>query len=723
MNRSLPVFAAALVLAAAASVAFAGDDVTSLSYISYAERYATVQPAQTSDALDAVVNMPVLTGDRLTTSRGARVEVQLADGSTVWVDEFSTLDFDALAYSRDDSSPRSALYLAEGTVAVEIPATALGDGTMRLDSPAGTVYLDRPGLFRLDLDGNEIRVQAFTGLAELPVGVGSALLRGGEEATVGPGGDVQKAGITDRTDDFWNWVQERRTPSPGPTAQYVTGQATDHAAALNAYGDWVYVDTFSSWMWRPHVSLTWVPYSYGRWYWTPVGYSWISYYPWGWYPFHYGSWYFDASFGWVWGWDSVWSPAWVHWIYTPGYVGWCPRGYYDWWYYHNCSHCWGDTWMHPPSRWSEAAFDFSGRVRMGQVDPRPWTIVPEGQFANTHLDRVRLDPSRFLRDGPSDRTGVVRTGPLVTSAPPRGYAGRGIESFFGLGTVQRDVPDITQVLGRENIPGTRAANAGSLLRPTLTRDVSPGPRVPSTRGGVEPGLGDLFVGRATPRTVGNESSTGSTRERPSVQRSRAGSGSSIQAPTERRPAERPTAQDTRGGQPGEAVRAPSRNVNSGRSAAPTPERPQTPPAADRSKAPGERPPLQSRARSEGESGWLSRTRERLWNRAEGERQAATARSAGSRTTRETQARSQAWEERYQPRGVVAPQTMGSREPFRVVPVSRQPIAGAPFGSSARVGTVVSAAPHVTASSHVAPSRAAVPHAPASRTSVSSGRPH
>ena len=115
MKRSLPVITAALALLAAASVAFAGDDVTSLSYISYLERYATLQPSQTGETLDVVVNMPVLAGDRLTTSRGARVEVQLADGSTVWVDEFSTMDFDALRFAglRVDASGSVTMVTAE----------------------------------------------------------------------------------------------------------------------------------------------------------------------------------------------------------------------------------------------------------------------------------------------------------------------------------------------------------------------------------------------------------------------------------------------------------------------------------------------------------------------------------------------------------------------------------------------------------------------------------
>ena len=722
MKRSLPAITAALALVAAASMAFAGDDVTSLSYISYLERYATLQPAQTGETLDVVVNMPVLAGDRLSTSRGARVEVQLADGSTVWVDEFSTMDFDALAFSRDDSSTRTALYLAEGAAAVEIPATAAGDGTLRLDSPAGTVYLNRPGLYRLALRGNEIRVQAFSGLAELPAGVGSALLRGGEEATVTASGEIQKAGISDRTDDFWNWVQERRNPSPsGRTAQYVDTRAAGRAAVLDSYGDWVYVNTFSSWMWQPHVSVTWMPYSYGRWYWTPVGWNWISYEPWGWYPFHYGSWYLDASFGWVWGWDSMWSPAWVHWLYTPGYVGWCPRGYYDWWYYHNCSNCWGDKWMHP-GRWTEVAFNFSGRVRLADVDPRPWTIVPEGQFGNTHLERVRLEPNRLMRDLPGDRTGVVRTGPMVTTPPSRGLPERSVESFFRLGAKEREVPDLSRVLRRESVTSPRVALGNPNLQPSRTGDFGAGPRVqvsgPPTRSGSS-GVTERWY-----RTgVDNPPARGGSR--PVVQRTQGNPGAS--------------------NPPRDSVRPPSRNVEPNRGSAPPTEPPQAPPPERPQVQPAERPPAQPGERTKARSESLARTRERLWNRVQAERQTSSGRSTTSIPWREIPVRSQPAEPRYQPRNVEAPRAVARRalpvrsqsaesryQPRSVeAPREAQRSASVSQAPAAVVRSAPSSVSHSAPSSvsHSAPapravssggssSRAAAPHA-----SSGSGRPH
>jgi hypothetical protein len=502
MRQRIPTLVAVVAIAGSASLASATDDMTSLSYISYLERYATLKPAQGGESLEAAVNMPVLVGDRLETARGARVEVELSDGSTVWVDEFTTLDFDAIVNSRDEQDGQTVLYLGdEGSVAVEVPETGNGEGPLRLDTPSGTLYLDRPGLYRVELRSGQLHVEAHDGLAELPSGIGSALVRGGQEAWLSPDGDLQRNVLASSNDDFWAWVQERRHPAAGGvTARYIDGPDASRAYTLDSYGDWVYVPTFSSYMWQPRVASGWVPYSCGRWMWTPVGWTWVSYEPWGWYPFHYGSWYWDASFGWVWSYDAVWGPAWVHWMYTPGYVGWCPRGYYDYWYWH--AHHGSGHWtgIHRPDRWSDVAFDFSGRVRLGEVDRRPWTIVPADQFGNRRLERVRLSPDRLFGGRDANRYVDVRSGTLLTPRPD-GDPARVVDTVLSRpGT--RETADLGPIMGRDS--GALGRGRDLPLRPTLTRDqvragtpsVGPGA---VTRDEFDRRIIERRVGRSTPQ--------------------------------------------------------------------------------------------------------------------------------------------------------------------------------------------------------------------------------
>lgn len=554
-----------LTLLVSLPLAFGEDDLTSLSYISYLERYATVRPGQGGETIDAVVNMPVLVGDRVDTGRGARVEVQLSDGSSLWIDEFTTVDFDSVANSRDADAARTALFLADGGIVIEIPASALGESSLRLEARAGTVFLNRPGLYRLESRRGELRVESRQGLAELPDGVGSVLLRGGEQAFVRDQTTEKRSSLaaTD-DDDFWGWVQARRRPAgTSRTAQYVDARAAGRAAVLDSYGDWVYVSGFSSWMWRPRVSVGWVPYSDGRWYWTSVGYSWISYEPWGWYPFHHGSWYFDDGYGWLWGWDSVWGPAWVHWMHTPGYVGWCPRGYYDWWYWQNnrnSRHGWN------PGRWHEASFNFSGRVRIRDVDPRPWTFVAGDQFGASHIDRVRLDTSRVIRDLP-DRDAFVRSGQLVTRTPARNLSEGTLDEVFREPPGTRQVRDLSSVFRRQVAVQPRNGTPANEFTPTRTRDII----APVVRGD-EPGM--LLRDRRTgdreeqpssdTRSRGERTTTESPRVRlPDGSDSRVGRGHEVDVPTRsirsrddstsrrggERTTEQPPSTSNRGGRP------------------------------------------------------------------------------------------------------------------------------------------------------------------------------
>ena len=465
MARFISILAAAGVAFAAAGTAFAEDDATSLSYISYVERYATLRPAHGEETLDAVVNMPVVAGDRLVTSRAARVEIVLADATVVWVDEFSTLDFDALALSRDNPAPRTVLHLAAGAAALELPAHGLGDDTMRLDTPAGTLFLQRPGLYRLDLEGRRLAVQSFSGLAELPSGAGSALLRAGQQARVDGGTVIETRALWEPRDEFWRWVSERRRPAgPSRTAEHLGSRVASRAAILDSYGDWIYVDSY--WAWRPRVAITWVPYSYGRWYWTPVGWSWISYEPWGWYPYHYGSWTYHPRYGWLWCWDWVWGPAWVHWFYSGTYIGWCPRGYYDWWYWHRYRYHDARSY---PGRWSHVTLDFRGRVYLSEIDLRPWTVVPASHFAHARLDRVRVSPERLRQELPRTPA-LVRTGPLLTRDLRPGQ--ETFEREFRRGLQEDSIPDLTRVLrrdegaggGRDTVPGVRMLPTRDLIR-------------------------------------------------------------------------------------------------------------------------------------------------------------------------------------------------------------------------------------------------------------------
>ena len=489
------------------------DDLTSLSYISYLERYATVQPATQQESIEAVINMPLVPGDRVDTAREARMEVFLADGNFLWVDEYSTVSLDAVAFSRDGQGERTVIYLAEGTIMVEISSHSLSEQPIRVDGRAATVYLNDRGLYRLEaLADGGIRLEVWEGLGEASTSAGGVLVRAANAVEVGAGQASATEPQLSWGDPFATWVEQRRQIVKGDSKQHVEARYERQAAQLDNYGTWVYVDNLNTWAWQPTVGVDWRPYTAGRWYWTPSGWSWISYEPWGWLPYHYGSWHFSMGIGWVWTFHPYWSPAWVHWTWWPGYVGWCPWGYYDYWYWPRYSHYYGyPHWPYYPShpdggggsaqparrdvvpprsaavtkpaggdqdptdarsaarvRASEATLDLSGRVRVEAIDGAAWNVVPDRDFASPHLSRVVQRGEVALR-GQGDRMGVVMSGPLTTEPPSRSRPSAELERVFR-GVEERSPRDLSPVLARSN--DLRPEDAMRLVQPTTLADIS-----------------------------------------------------------------------------------------------------------------------------------------------------------------------------------------------------------------------------------------------------------
>jgi len=514
MRRLLAV---AIILAAVAGPVLASDedDLTSLSYISYMERYATVQSVSQKENTEAVINMPLIPGDRLDTAREARVEVQLADGSTLWLDEYTSVSFDAVAFSRGDAAERTVLFFADGVMVLGIPQTALISKPTRVDTASSTVYLSRPGTYRLEaLRTGGLRIEVWEGHAEVATPTGGVAIDAGTAAEVAAGRVDRTEAVLTRNDTFAQWVEARRQPAGGSADLHLDARFSQQETTLDSYGGWIYVDDLGGYAWQPAVAPGWSPYTYGRWGWTPAGWCWISYEPWGWLPYHYGSWYFSVGFGWVWSWGSCWGPAWVDWAWWPGYVGWCPMGYYDHWYWHHYPgyypgypgypghpiHTPGYPSPHPGARdrvpgpvngvrpaggrapmpADRFALGFEGHARMRDVDPRGWNVVRADDFADPHLPRL-VTPGRdvFPRLSPDIR-GVVRSGPLVTPRPAARNVPRTIEQPFRE-VSDRSSRDLTPILARD--PSLPASRAGELVRPTTRADLVRSARERSGLGG------------------------------------------------------------------------------------------------------------------------------------------------------------------------------------------------------------------------------------------------
>ena len=107
--------------------------------------------------------------------------------------------------------------------------------------------------------------------------------------------------------------------------------------ALRGHGRWVTIEGVRYFV--PYTYLIggesqWEPYRNGYWSWdVSMGWTWISYDPWGWATDHRGVWRHHNSYGWIWlpFLDHHYEPHCVTWFHEGGYVGWYP-------YFNNYGH-------------------------------------------------------------------------------------------------------------------------------------------------------------------------------------------------------------------------------------------------------------------------------------------------------------------------------------------------------------------------------------------------
>lgn len=255
-------------------------------------------------------NQPVTSGMSLSTEPQARAALEIGP-TGLHLGEQSELDIQQL----DDTT--LAAQLGQGSVNVDIADLQAGE-TYTVDTPRGTVTLERPGEYRIDAGTTQdpTQVVVFSGEAQIAGGPdGPVDIQGGETGVV-IGSDpfsYTLASSADRS-PLDDWADGRiRAASTAP--RYVSRNMTGYQD-LAAAGTWHETPSYGT-VWYPtDVPSGWVPYREGHWAndgrW---GWTWIDDQPWGFAPFHYGRWaYVDDRWGWVPG------PVEAHPVYAPALV-------------------------------------------------------------------------------------------------------------------------------------------------------------------------------------------------------------------------------------------------------------------------------------------------------------------------------------------------------------------------------------------------------------------
>jgi hypothetical protein len=402
-QRKLALLAPVLILVAAVQPARAQR--VSTSFISYAGSEVSLA-SKASDDLMARINTPVMAGDRIQTGNSSRAEVILADGNVLRIDGRTAVRFDRLAATYESEDERDLVTLEKGSLSLETRSTALRETSPRIDTDDATVSVPDRSVVRVDAGRRGTEVYVLSGRVEIAGRAGRAVVRAGEFATVSGENPIEIDTTSLPGDRFSRFVEERRErASQQGGVRHVSDEfAYDYDQGdFEEYGSWTYVSSLDSTCWRPNVAAGWLPYSNGTWRWSPSGLTWVSYEPWGWLPFHFGSWSLDPVIGWCWLPGRHYAPAWVYWSYSPGWVGWCPMGYYS---------QVGHTGPSGRERFGRGGSypHLAGRVDLANVDRRGWSFVGSDRFG-TRFDSKDIVRGERLSFKPG-HSSVIATAPL-----------------------------------------------------------------------------------------------------------------------------------------------------------------------------------------------------------------------------------------------------------------------------------------------------------------------
>jgi hypothetical protein len=296
----------------------------------------------------AVLNQPVVNGDKVSTGAGGRAEVQLDFANILRLGPNAQANI--ANFTRDHIQIQLAQGMANYSVFNESEAEP------EIDTPnVGVHPAHKDVILRIEVrpDGDSI-VIVRKGEARISTPKGIADLKEGDMATVrGPSEEAQYkiSPAPDRDDwDRWNSDRDRMIHSARAwqhTNRYYTGSED-----LDANGSWKNVPDYGQ-VWVPNEPEDWAPYRDGNWVWEPYyGWTWVGNEPWGWAPYHYGRWlWYGGAWGWwpgpVWGagfYRPFWAPAYVSFFgfgggfgfgFGWGGFGWLPIGpcdrFFPWW--------------------------------------------------------------------------------------------------------------------------------------------------------------------------------------------------------------------------------------------------------------------------------------------------------------------------------------------------------------------------------------------------------
>jgi hypothetical protein len=418
---------------------YMGENPDGYASVRLLDGAATIRKGDVEEPLSR--GIPIAEGD-VVESHGRGI-LQLADGTRVAFGPDTSFQV-ATLLGDHDRERQVLLRLDYGRL--RINSGRESDAQIRVDTASGSAIAQDGATIDIEAQQDRVvRAKVLSGRMTFLNERDRTSLAAGERLTVYSDQDrldrIQNFN-TYGGDAFDGWCDRNMQARRGPSWDKVPQELRYYSEDLDAHGEWVYVDEYRSWCWRPvRVASEWRPYWQGHWGAYPGGMTWVSDEPWGYVTYHHGRWGWNVNLGWFWIPGVYYAPAWVAWQSDDLYFGWAPMGYY------NAPVAWGFGVWAGGFCWNviDVQFIFSRRVHdhihhergpVHRFDPGPgrpgggggphpprWHQGPlpvsPGEFRNPPLFRHVIQDPKVMRD--RLRTYEQRTGRVVyRQTPPTG---------------------------------------------------------------------------------------------------------------------------------------------------------------------------------------------------------------------------------------------------------------------------------------------------------------
>ncbi|MGA9507058.1 MAG: DUF6600 domain-containing protein [Candidatus Sulfotelmatobacter sp.] len=263
----------------------------------------------------AVLNQPVVNGDKISTGPGGRAEVQL--------DFANILRLGSNSQASIANFTHKYIQVQVGQGLVNYSVFGESEAEPEIDTPNVALHpAHQDGVYRIEVrpDGDSIIIVR-KGEAQISTPQGIADVKQGDLITVrGSGADARyKITAAPERDDWDRWNSDRDRMIHNADAWHHTNKYYVGSEDLDANGRWENAPDYGQ-VWVPNEPEDWAPYRDGNWVWEPYyGWTWVGYEPWGWAPYHYGRWMWYGG-AWAWWPGPVWGAGFYRPFWAPAYV-------------------------------------------------------------------------------------------------------------------------------------------------------------------------------------------------------------------------------------------------------------------------------------------------------------------------------------------------------------------------------------------------------------------